>query len=70
MSNQMPQSPKVQVLLPVFNAEPYLAETLESMLSQTFTDWELLIIDDGSVDASLDIIEKFCQRDSRIQYRT
>lgn len=66
----MPQSPKVQVLLPVFNAEPYLAETLESMLSQTFTDWELLIIDDGSVDASLDIIEKFCQRDSRIQYRT
>ena len=44
--------PLVSVVMPVFNGEKYLAEAIESILSQTFTDFELLIVDDGSRDCS------------------
>lgn len=50
--------PKVTVLLPVYNGERYLAETLASLFQQTYTDFELLIIDDGSTDSSADIIQR------------
>lgn len=56
--------PKLSVLLPVYNAEKYLAETIQSILDQTFTDFELIIADDGSNDQSKKIIESFS--DSRI----
>ena len=59
-------SPKVSVLLPVYNAAPYLREAVDSILNQTFTDFEFLIIDDGSTDASGEIIETY--RDPRIVY--
>jgi hypothetical protein len=48
--------PKVTVLMPVFNGEPYLSEAIASILGQTFTDFELLIIDDGSTDRSRQIV--------------
>ena len=51
--------PKVTILLPVYNGERYLAETLASLFQQTYTDFELLIIDDGSTDSSADIIKSF-----------
>jgi glycosyltransferase involved in cell wall biosynthesis len=57
--------PKVTVLMPVFNAEKYLREAVESILAQTFTDFEFLIIDDGSTDGSTDIIHSY--RDRRIR---
>jgi hypothetical protein len=51
--------PKVTILLPVFNAEAYLNESVESILAQTFADFELLAINDGSTDRSEDILASF-----------
>jgi glycosyltransferase involved in cell wall biosynthesis len=58
--------PLISVLLPVYNAERFIAESIRSILSQTFTDFELIIIDDGSKDKSAEIIESFT--DPRIRF--
>lgn len=58
--------PKVSVLMPVYNAEPYLAQAIDSIINQTFTDWELIIINDGSTDGSETVIQKY--EDNRIYY--
>jgi len=55
---------KVSVVMPVFNAEKFIAEAIESVLSQSFKDFELVIIDDGSTDRSAEIISRF--KDKRI----
>ena len=60
-------SPKVSVLVPVYNAERYLTAALESVLNQTFGDFELIVVNDGSVDASLDILREFEASDSRVR---
>lgn len=54
--------------LPVYNGENYLAETIESILAQTYSEFELIISDNGSSDSTQDICENFAARDSRIQY--
>lgn len=59
--------PTVSVLMPVHNAERYLAEAIESILDQTFTDFEFLIIDDGSTDRSRVTLERYAARDARIR---
>lgn len=56
--------PKVTVLMPVYNGEKYLREAIDSILNQTFTDFEFLIVDDGSTDNSLEIINSY--QDTRI----
>lgn len=56
--------PKVSVILPVYNGEKYVREAVESVLDQTFPDFELIIIDDGSTDATSEILDRFS--DSRI----
>lgn len=61
----MNSEPMVTVLMPVYNASLYLSEALESILTQTFTDFEFLIVDDGSTDESLDIIHSY--NDNRIR---
>jgi len=53
------KTPKVTVLMPVYNGEKYLGEAIDSILGQTFRDFELLIIDDGSTDRSADIIRSY-----------
>jgi glycosyltransferase involved in cell wall biosynthesis len=60
----MPAMPKVTVLMPVYNGEKYLRQAIDSILSQTFSDFEFIIIDDGSTDKSLEIIISY--QDSRI----
>lgn len=60
-------SPLVSILMPVRNAGAYLETCLESILAQTFEDWELLPVDDASEDDSLAILERFAQRDARIR---
>lgn len=57
---------KVSILMPVYNSEQYLAEAIDSILIQTFKDWELIIINDGSTDSSETIIRNY--QDSRIYY--
>lgn len=57
---------KVSILMPVYNAEQYVAEAIDSILSQSYRDWELIIINDGSTDSSESIITQY--EDSRIYY--
>lgn len=57
---------KVSIVVPVFNVEKYLSKCIESILVQSFTDFELLLIDDGSTDKSLDICRMYEVRDRRI----
>ena len=63
----MPPPPRVSVVLPVFNAEPYLGDAVESLLGQTLRDFELIVIDDGSTDGSRGILEGFAARDNRVR---
>ena len=60
-------SPLFSIIVPVHNTEPYLRECLDSVLSQTFTDWEALCVDDGSTDGSGAILDECTRRDSRIR---
>ena len=53
---------RFSVLIPVYNGERYLAQTLDSVLAQTFTDFEVLVVDDGSDDRTLEILESYGSR--------
>jgi glycosyltransferase involved in cell wall biosynthesis len=57
---------KISVLLPVYNVEPYVAEALASIQSQTFSDIEIVVVDDGSTDGTLRIVEQLASADPRI----
>lgn len=59
--------PKVSIVLPVYNGEKYLCESIESVLNQTFKNFELIIVNDASEDNTLNIIQKYAQKDSRIK---
>ncbi len=59
---------RISVLLPVYNAKPFIGEAIRSILAQTVPDFELLIIDDGSTDGSRDIISGLAQSDARIRF--
>lgn len=62
--------PKISVIIPVYNCEQYIAETLDSIIHQSFIDWEAICIDDGSNDNSLKILEKYADKDNRIKVIT
>jgi glycosyltransferase involved in cell wall biosynthesis len=64
------RSPHVSVLLPVRDGEPFLADALESVLSQTLSDFECIIVDDGSKDESPRIARAYAERDSRVRVLT
>lgn len=66
----MNSSPQISVIMPVFNAERYIAEAVESILAQTFTDFEFLIVDDGSTDRSLEVLQRYAAQDNRIKLRS
>lgn len=59
--------PVVSVLMPVYNADRFLQEAIQSVIDQTFCDWELLIVDDCSTDQSFSIAQQFAKQDNRIR---
>ena len=56
----------VSIIMPMYNAGKFLSKSIESVLEQTYQNWELLLIDDGSKDDSIDIALVFMEKDSRI----
>ncbi len=62
----MPDTPLVSIITPCYNCEKYLKETIDSVLNQTFQDWEMIIVDDCSTDSSYQIALDASQKDSRI----
>ena len=64
------QPPRVSCLIPVYNGERFLAEALDSVLGQTYTDFELIVVDDGSRDGSPAILDDYRRRDPRVRVLT
>ena len=58
---------KVSIIIPIYNSEPYLEICLNSVVKQTITDIEILLVNDGSTDNSLEICKRFKERDDRIK---
>ena len=59
--------PKFSIIIPVYNVAPYLRECLDSVLAQTFTDWEAICVDDGSTDDSCAILDEYAAKDVRFR---
>lgn len=58
---------KISVVVPIYNEEKHLNRCIESILAQSFNDWELILVDDGSEDGSIEICEDYARKDSRIK---
>jgi len=63
----MKNLPLVSIITPSYNSAPYIKETIESVLQQTHSNWEMIIVDDCSTDKSRDIIAEYSKQDSRIK---
>lgn len=59
--------PKLSIIVPVFNAEKYLSECIDSIIAQSFADFELILVDDGSTDSSYEICKKYALSDKRVK---
>ena len=53
------QSPKISIIMGIYNCAETLSEAIDSILDQTFTDWELILCDDGSADKTYEVAEKY-----------
>src|SRR5262245_44676004 len=60
--------PRVSVVIPIFNSERYLSQAIGSILRQTYSDFEVLLLDDGSSDGSAEIAQKAAARDPRVVF--
>lgn len=63
------ESPIVSIITPAYNCEKYIGATIESVLSQTFQKWEMIIVDDCSTDHTSDVVMSYCQNDTRVIYK-
>lgn len=63
----MTTNPLISIIMPAYNASAYIAEAIQSVLDQTWTNWELIIVDDGSTDDTLQIAQQYAAKDNRIQ---
>ncbi len=61
------ENPKISIIVPVYNVEQYLPRCLDSILAQTFIDFEVLLVDDGSKDRSGAICNEYAAKDHRIR---
>ncbi len=66
VQNKISYTPKVSVIIPVYNVEKYLRECLDSVCNQTLKEIEIICVDDGSTDSSLDILKEYAKKDNRI----
>ena len=60
--------PLVSIIIPTFNRAHLIGETLDSVLAQTYTNWECIVVDDGSTDATGDLMESYVKKDTRFRY--
>jgi glycosyltransferase involved in cell wall biosynthesis len=60
--------PVVSVIMPAYNAQQFISSSIESVIAQTYTNWELIIVDDGSTDKTSDIVRKYAALDARVKY--
>ena len=60
---------KISIIVPVYNVEKYIGGCIESILSQSYSNWELLLLDDESSDKSVEICKKYAEKDERIKVR-
>ncbi len=60
-------SPKISVIIPIYNVEKYLCKCLDSIINQTLKEIEIICVNDGSTDKSLDIVKEYAEKDKRIQ---
>ena len=60
--------PLVSIITPCYNSGEYLPVVIDSVIAQTFNDWEMIIVDDGSTDNSRQVIEDYIAKDPRIRY--
>ena len=67
-SSETNKVPFLSVVMPAYNAEAFIGEVIATILGQTFPDFELIIIDDGSTDGTADIIKNYAKMDSRVKY--
>ena len=58
---------KISILVPVYNVEQYLPRSIESVLTQDFQDWEMILVDDGSPDKCPQICDEYAEKDNRIK---
>lgn len=58
--------PKISVIIPVYNAEKYVGKCIESVQTQTYTDWQMILVDDGSKDNCLEVCQGYAKKDNRI----
>lgn len=59
-------TPKISVIIPIYNAKTYVSRCIESVLDQTYCNWQMILVDDGSKDKSLEICQKYADVDNRI----
>lgn len=60
--------PLVSIIIPTYNRAHIIGETLDSVLAQTYQNWECLVVDDGSSDSTIEIMKNYCNKDNRIKY--
>ena len=58
----MEKAPKISVIMPVYNVEEFLVACMESLVNQTFRDYEIIAVDDGSTDASAEILDSYARQ--------